>query len=133
MRYPALAVLLMTLTRLSAVAEDKKTNIEDPFILLTDLLCEANEPADPDRGSYGMDPATGRFVHPTATPHQHETMTFEGELDYWDAQEYAKNMSVEAYYPWVVEPFHTWQNIVDFDGRQPHQPSAFYFRRYSYG
>ena len=27
-------------------------------------------------------------------------------------------MTVEAYYPWVVEPFHTWQNIIDFDGRR---------------
>jgi len=118
MRYPVLVVVVMALTTWKAVAEDKKVNIEDPFILFTDALCEANEPAEAEPGSYGMDPATGRFIHPTATPHQHESNTFEGELDYWDTEEYAKNMNVEAYYPWVVEPYHTWQNIVDFDGRR---------------
>ena len=65
-----------------------------------------------------MDPETGRFVYPTVTPHQHESKPFEGQLDYWDTNEYAKAMTVEAYYPITVEPFHTWQNIVDFDGRR---------------
>ena len=65
-----------------------------------------------------MDPETGRFIYPAATPHQHESKPFEGQLDYWDTNEYAKGMTVEAYYPITVEPFHTWQNIVDFDGRR---------------
>ena len=65
-----------------------------------------------------MDSDTGRFIYPAATPHQHESKPFEGQLDYWDTNEYASNMTVEAYYPITVEPFHTWQNIVDFDGRR---------------
>ena len=90
----------------------------DPFVRLSDAVCEAREPEDPAPGSYGMDPSTGRFIHPTETSHREESKPFEGELDYWDPREYASNMTVEAYYPWVVEPFHTWQNIVDFDGRR---------------
>ena len=114
-----IALLWFALGAFTAGAEEKKAlNIEDPFILLADSMCEASSPADPDPGSWGMDPATGKFVHPEATPHQHGTVSFEGELDHWDTNEYAKNVKVEAYYPWVVEPFHTWQNIVDFDGRR---------------
>ena len=94
------------------------TNIVDEFILASDAICEANVPADVDPSSYGMDPATGRFIHPEMTPHQEEGKPFEGQLDYWDTEEYADNMTVEAYYPYQVEPFHTWQNIVDFDGRR---------------
>ena len=114
-----IALLLFALGAFTAGGEEKKAlNIKDPFILLADSMCEASSPADPDPGSWGMDPATGKFVHPEATPHQHGTVSFEGELDHWDTNEYAKNVKVEAYYPWVVEPFHTWQNIVDFDGRR---------------
>ena len=102
----------------AAAEENERVQVEDPFVLLADSICEANEPTDPDPSSWGMDPAMGRFTHPEVTPHQHEAVTFEGELDYWDTNDYAKNMKVEAYYPWVVEPFHTWQNIVDFDGRR---------------
>ena len=65
-----------------------------------------------------MDEVTGRFVHPQATGHAHSPKPFEGSLDYWDGEEYARNVTVEAYFPITVEPFHTWQNIVDFDGRR---------------
>jgi hypothetical protein len=74
-------------------------------------------PPDPSPDSFGMD-ESGRFVHPVATPHAHEPKPFDGTLDYWDPNEYAMNMTMEAYYPITVEPFHTWQNIVDFDDRR---------------
>ena len=92
--------------------------IVDEYVLRADALVEDRTPPEPDPASYGMDPETGRFVYPAATPHQHEPKPFEGRLDYWDTNEYAKDMTVEAYYPITVEPFHTWQNIVDFDGRR---------------
>jgi len=92
--------------------------ISDEYVLRADALAEDRTPPEPDPASYGMDPETGRFVYPAATPHQHESKPFEGQLDYWDTNEYAKAMTVEAYYPITVEPFHTWQNIVDFDGRR---------------
>lgn len=65
-----------------------------------------------------MAPTTGRFTHLTVTPHQHESKPFEGELEAWDTNEYIDNMTLEAYYPLVVEPYHTWQNIVDFGDRR---------------
>ena len=103
-----IALLLFALGAFTAGGEEKKAlNIEDPFILLADSMCEASSPADPDPGSWGMDPATGKFVHPEATPHQHGTVSFEGELDHWDTNEYAKNVKVEAYYPWVVSSLFT--------------------------
>ncbi|SVC23170.1 uncharacterized protein METZ01_LOCUS276024, partial [marine metagenome] len=94
------------------------TNITDQYVLRTDALMEDRTPSEPSLNTYGMDPATGRFIHPTATPEQHDPKPFQGQLDYWDTNEYAKNMTVEAYYQIVVEPFHTWQNIVDFDKRR---------------
>ena len=65
-----------------------------------------------------MDSRTGKFIHPEATFHTYESHPFDGLLDYWDKEQYIKNMKVEAYYPITVEPFHTWQNMVDFDGRR---------------
>ena len=90
-------------------------NIVDPVIIASDAVCATNEPPEPDPSSWGMT-EDGRFVHPAMTPHQHEPRPFEGQLDYWDDKDYIHNMKVESYVPIVVEPFHTWQNIVDFDG-----------------
>ena len=93
-------------------------NITDPFVKQQTALSVDNTPPMPAPGSYGMDKATGKFTHPAATPFSHEGEPFAGELDYWDTKSYIKNMTVEAYYPITVEPFHTWQNIVDFDGKR---------------
>lgn len=93
-------------------------NITDPFVKQQTALSVDKIPAMPAPGSYGMDKATGKFTHPVATPFSHEGEPFAGELDYWDTKSYIKNMTVEAYYPITVEPFHTWQNIVDFDGKR---------------
>lgn len=99
----------------SSIAGDAA--VTDPFIRMADAVCDAREPQPPSPDSYGMNPDTGRFTHPASTP-GHGSVPFEGELDYWDTNEYIENMKLEAYYPIVVEPFHTWQNIVDFDGRR---------------
>ncbi len=90
----------------------------DEFVLRADAVCVPNIPLAPDPASYGMDAITGGFQHPATTPHQHEAQPFDGELEIWDTNEYIDNMTIEAYYPDTVEPFHTWQNIVDFDGRR---------------
>ena len=92
--------------------------IEDAWIARLVEINDNRTPPAPSIDSFGMDPATGQFVHPAATPHAHEPKPFEGSLAYWDNRDYAKNMSVEAYHPITVEPFHTWQNIIDFDGRR---------------
>ncbi|MDN7144194.1 hypothetical protein KC131_26455 [Pseudomonas sp. JQ170] len=98
--------------------EHAPMNITDPLVKrLTELGPERIPPA-PTPGSYGMDKATGKFIWPVATPFSHEGKPFPGELDHWDTKSYIKNMKVEAYYPIAVEPFHTWQNIVDFGGKR---------------
>ncbi|SIO38087.1 hypothetical protein [Salinivibrio sp. ES.052] len=99
-------------------ADGKRDRIEDPWIQHVVALTGNKKPQDPDPASYGMNPKTGQFVHPKETYHAYEAKPFEGMLDAWDDQSYNKNMTVEAYYPITVEPFHTWQNIVDFDGRR---------------
>lgn len=117
----ALATVIFLVAACGSQPEDDPqngTNITDQYVLRTDALMEDRTPSEPSLNTYGMDPATGRFIHPTATPEQHDPKPFQGQLDYWDTNEYAKNMTVEAYYQIVVEPFHTWQNIVDFDKRR---------------
>ena len=93
-------------------------NITDPYVKGQTELSPDRIPPAPKPGSYGMDKATGKFIDPVMTPFSHEGQSFPGQLDYWDTQSYIKNMKVEAYYPIQVEPFHTWQNIVDFDGKR---------------
>lgn len=93
-------------------------SIDDPWIGRLVALSEDRTPQDPASDRYGMDPDTGRFVHPIATSQAHEPKPFDGSLDYWDTREYSHNVTVEAYHPITVEPFHTWQNIVDFDDRR---------------
>ncbi|MEH6606226.1 MAG: hypothetical protein V7711_11615 [Pseudomonadales bacterium] len=93
-------------------------NISDPIVARLVELQADRTPPDPSPESYGLNKDTGVFTHPVATRDSHDSMPFEGTLDYWDTKSYIKNMKVEAYYPITVEPFHTWQNIVDFDGRR---------------
>jgi hypothetical protein len=93
-------------------------DIRDPYLRQWyDLHYDARPPM-PAPGSYGMDPATGRMVHPRATPMVQEAPNFKDQLSYWDPNAYAYNMRVLAFYPYLVSPFHTWQNIVDFGRRR---------------
>ncbi|ROS01682.1 LVIVD repeat-containing protein [Sinobacterium caligoides] len=92
-------------------------NIADRFVQRQVDMAEDKTPVDPLPSSYGMN-KDGSFTHPVATRDSHDQVPFDGILDYWDSEQYIKNMKVEAFYPIVVEPFHTWQNIVDFDGRR---------------
>ncbi|MBU3069080.1 hypothetical protein KOI40_04560 [Aestuariicella sp. G3-2] len=93
-------------------------SIQDKWVARADSLSPDLTPPDPKPGSYGLNQETGEFTHPVATRDSHDPKPFDGILDYWDTNQYIKNMKVEAYYPITVEPFHTWQNIVDFDGRR---------------
>lgn len=98
--------------------EHGKDNVTDPYVKGQMALAQHQPPAEPAEGSYGMDKATGKFIAPALTPFTHDGKPFKGQLDYWDTKSYIKNMNVEAYYPITVEPFHTWQNIVDFGGKR---------------
>ncbi len=99
-------------------AHHSESHLSDKWVARADSLMPDRTPQDPLPSSYGLDSETGEFVHPVATRDSHDRKPFEGILDYWDTNQYIKNMTVEAYYPITVEPFHTWQNIVDFDGRR---------------
>jgi hypothetical protein len=102
----------------SAEHGSNSDNITDAWVLRVAALSENRTPPDPDPASFGFDQESGVFTHPSMTRDSHDPHPFDGTLPYWDSNDYAMNMRVEAYYPITVEPFHTWQNIVDFDGRR---------------
>ncbi|WP_306337124.1 LVIVD repeat-containing protein [Streptomyces sp. KL118A] len=84
-------------------------------------VCEGRRPGPADPGAYGMQ-LDGTFRHPALTPvdeeHEH---SFPGRNKDYDTKSYIKNMKVEAAYEgadFTPDPFHTWQNVVDFDGRR---------------
>ena len=85
------------------------------------LVCDDRRPAAADTGAYGMQ-LDGSFRHPHATPVDEENShTFAGSLAEYDTRSYANGVKVEAAYEgaeFTPDPFHTWQNIVDFDGRR---------------
>ena len=93
-------------------------NISDPWVARVASLSDNKTPVSPSLESFGMDEESGIFMHPAMTRDSHDPHPFDGSLDHWDPNDYAMNMTVEAYYPITVEPFHTWQNIVDFGGRR---------------
>jgi hypothetical protein len=93
--------------------------ITDPYLRRWIELTPERKPAPLVAGrDYGMDPATGAFVWPKATPEVHEGQPFPGEMTTWDQKSYTKNMSVLAFYRGVDSPFHAWANIADFKGRR---------------
>ncbi len=93
-------------------------SIEDEHLRRWYEITEERKPTAPAPGDYGMDPATGRFVHPAATPKSYDAHPFEGQLDYWETASYSHRVDQLAFYPDVVSPWHTWQGIADFDGKR---------------
>ncbi|MFD7027774.1 LVIVD repeat-containing protein [Streptomyces sp. NPDC059917] len=102
-----------TATTAPTTATAKDPNIPD--------VCEDRRPGPADPGAYGMQ-LDGTFRHPALTPvdeeHEH---SFPGRNEKYDTRSYIKNMKVEAAYEgadFTPDFFHTWQNVVDFDGRR---------------
>lgn len=77
-----------------------------------------NEPGHPDPSTYGIDPATGIFKHPAATPFTQGPRPVKGSLDYIEDKEYIHNMTVEGRWPKLVVPGVSFQNIIDMNGRR---------------
>ena len=77
-----------------------------------------NEPQHPDPSSFGVDPATGVFKHPAATPFTQGPRPVRGSLDYIEDKEYLHNMTVEGRWPKLVVPGVSFQNIIDMNGRR---------------
>ncbi|MFH9242011.1 hypothetical protein ACH4KO_29150 [Streptomyces anulatus] len=84
-------------------------------------VCADRRPGPADPGAYGMQ-LDGTFRHPALTPVDEESdHSFPGRNAAYDTRSYIKNMKVEAAYEgadFTPDYFHTWQNVVDFDGRR---------------
>jgi hypothetical protein len=97
------------------VATDSRVDANVPFV------CEDRRPPAVDPGSYGMQ-LDGGFRHPHATPVDEENPhAFAGRRDDYDHKSYISGLKIEAAYEgadFVPDPFHTWQNIVDFKGHR---------------
>jgi hypothetical protein len=113
-----LATLAFSACEKTPSPQSNESSVIDPWLQRLIALSDDKTPPDPAPNSFGMDAQSGEFIHPLATRDSHDPHPFAGTLDEWDANSYAKNVVVEAYYPITVEPFHTWQNMVDFDGRR---------------
>ncbi len=117
------ALALWPLSSLAAsggdLPEDAPIKIDDPYIQILHELSYDQKPPRPVPGvDYGMNPKTGEFSHPVATPLVTDFPNFEGQLDYWDQDSYAKNVEVLAVYKDIASPFHMWQNIVDWGDKR---------------
>lgn len=96
-----------------------ETDIPDPEIRAWWNLTYNRKPEAPVPGrDYGMDGATGRFVHPKATPLVRKAPNFPGQLEYWDQKSYKKNVEVLSFTNFIPSTGHTWQSIADFGGRR---------------
>lgn len=99
--------------------EDAPFNVTDPWIERLRGLTYDKKPPRPVPGiDYGMDPKSGKFRHPKASPMVTNAPSFEGQLDYWEQRSYAHNMEVIVFLPVVAAPGHSWQNIVDWGNRR---------------
>ncbi|MGE8320091.1 MAG: hypothetical protein ACN6O3_15185 [Comamonas sp.] len=94
-------------------------DMKDPWLAKWLLATPDRRPKDLKAGvDYGMNPQTGEFVWPKATPEVHKGQPFPGMLDHWDQTTFSQNVKVLAFYEGVGSPFHAWNNIVDFDGKR---------------
>ncbi len=76
------------------------------------------EAEHPDPSTFGYDTATGVYTHPTAAPEIEGPRPFKGSLTYIDMEEYSQNVDVVAYYPHLASVGHTYQSVLEFDGRR---------------
>ena len=84
------------------------------------VSAKAEAPAHVDPSEYGMDPATGKFIHPDAAPFYSYSgrRPIDGSLDYLEDKQYLHNMSIEGHWPIVVKTGHSWQHIIDMNDRR---------------
>lgn len=99
--------------------ENKPIKLEDPYLKAWTDSTPENAPSNPVPGvDYGLDPETGIFKAPVATPLTNDAPGFPGQLGEWDQKSYKKNVDVVAFLPGITSPWHAWVNVVDFDGRR---------------
>lgn len=96
----------------------EEITVTDPIIQRYLDITTDRMPGTPEPGKdYGMDAATGVFKHPAAT-RLGEAPRFPGQLEGWDQNSYAQNVSEIAFYPHVTSPWHAWIDVADFDGKR---------------
>lgn len=117
----AAALLLACSTDAPAPPASSGPTAAAPVFGAGPTICGDLRPAPPDLATYGMQP-DGTFRHPSATPLDEEhPHPFPGRLAEYDTRSYIDGLTVEAAYEgaaFTPDPFHTWQNIVDFGGRR---------------
>lgn len=97
----------------------QESDIPDPDIRAWWNLTYNRKPEPPVPGKdYGMDTATGHFIHPKATPLVRTAPNFPGQLDRWDQKSYKKNVEVLSFTGFIPSTGHTWQSIADFGGKR---------------
>ena len=112
-------LFLLTKSPSVRAENDDEFNIKDPYIQALSNLTYDQKPPRPVPGvDYGIDPKTGKFSHPRATPLVKDSPSFEGQLEYWDQNSYIDNMELIGTYTEIASPGHSWQNIVDFGERR---------------
>jgi len=115
------AILITFIVACRGAVNEEKTVARSAADRGVPRVCGDRRPQPLAEGSYGMQP-DGTFRFPALAPLLgEERRTFPGLLKEWDVNSYIKNMKVEAAYEgpdFTPDPFHTWQNIVDFDGRR---------------
>lgn len=133
-RKSVLTVMLFAAFGSTALAESGKTqdkapasgqavpgtpSAQDPWITKWLSVTADRTPMAVKAGvDYGLDPNTGRFIFPKATPESHDGQKFPGQLDHWDRTMLTKNVEVIAFYEGVGSPFHAWNNVLDHEGRR---------------
>ena len=117
MRFAPVGVAALVAALHASVASGQAA-ARDPFV---PFICEDRRPRAADPASYGSQ-LDGTFRHPFATPVDEENPhPFPGRRAGYDTASYRFGLRVEAAYEgndFVPDPFHSWQNIVDFDGRR---------------
>ena len=113
------AMMVAGVTVAAAPVHSPTIDIRDAYLKAWHELTYDQPPPPPVPGKdYGMDGKTGRFIHPRATPLTENAPAFPGQLEHWDQNSYAKNVSVIAFYPRVTSPWHAWPDVADFGGRR---------------
>ena len=93
-------------------------NIKDPHLKRwSELTYDKMPPVQKPGIDYGMDPATGKFKAPRATP-LGGSEPFPGQLTHWDDKTYKNNVEEIAFYPHITSPWHAWPDVADFDGKR---------------
>lgn len=82
-----------------------------------DLQRVPGEPADPEPGTWGMQP-DGTFLPPALTPSVPRDIfvDWEGQLPEFDRNLYTVNTEQVGFWPYVTNTSHSWQHIYEMDG-----------------